>query len=528
MSILDVKQLQIFMTKDVQSSNNKRIAKNTLLLYVRMLFLMVVGLFTSRVILDKLGEIDYGIYNVVGGFVTMFTVISGAMTTATQRFISFEIGKGDGGKVKSVFSAMVYIHIALALIIVLLGETVGLWFLNSQMNFPIDRHTAVNWVYQFSLFTFALSVVNVPYNGALIAYERMSAFAYFGIFDAIFKLLICYLIVITPFDRLIVYAALLAFIQITLIVMYFLYCRNHFSDCRVGEAFNKKYGKEIFSFVGWNLIGSLAGVAKEQGLNVVLNIFFGPAVNAARGIAYQVLTKLNGFVTNFQMAMNPQIIKNYASGAKEDMYKLVFRGAKLSFLLLLTLSLPFVIEADLLLNLWLKDVPNYSTVFLQIIIFTALLNTLSNPLIVSMHASGIVRDYQIVVGGLSLLTLPLVYVGLKFFNLPPYGAMIVAFIVEFVCHIARLYMLKRIIDFPMMRFLNQVTLRMIIITCLTLVLPIIAYQSINNAAIRFFAVCMLSIFSSLCLGYYLCFNKGERTKLRTKTVSVIKNKLHKK
>ena len=455
----------------MNESNNKRIAKNTLLLYVRMLFMMVIGLYTSRVILDKLGEVDFGIYNVVGGFVTMFAIISGAMTTATQRFLSFEIGKGEKGNVKSIFSTMIYIHLFLALVILVVGEIVGVWFLNTYMNFPSDRYGAANWVFQLSLLVFMLDVINVPYNGALIAYEKMSAFAYFSIFDAIFKLTICYVITLTPFDKLIVYAVLMAIIQIVLLAMYFLYCRGKFKECRFTGKFNREYGKNVGSFVGWNLIGSLAVVAKEQGVNVVLNMFFGPAVNAARGVAYQVLSKLNGFVGNFQIAMNPQIIKNYASGEIESMYKLVFRGSKLSYLLLLTLSLPVVIEAPLILSVWLKEVPEYTVIFLQIAIFTSLLNALSNPLIVSMHATGKVRDYQIVVGCLSLLTLPIVYVAFKM-GTEPYMAMIIAFVIELVCHFARLYMLVRSIEFPMWRFVKDVTLRVFAITIVAMVLPI--------------------------------------------------------
>ena len=508
------------------SANNKRIAKNTLLLYFRMLLMMFIGLYTSRVILDKLGEVDFGIYNVVGGFVTMFSLISGAMTTATQRFLSFEIGKGENGDVKGIFSTMLMIHILLALVIVFIGETLGSWFLNNYMNFPPNRYEAANWVFQFSLLVFVLNVINVPYNGALIAYERMSAFAYFSIIDAVLKLAICYVIVITPFDRLIVYAALMALVQIALIAAYYLYCRKKFSECRFTGKFNRKYGKEVTSFVGWNLIGSLAGVAKEQGVNVVLNMFFGPAVNAARGIAYQVLGKINGFVSNFQMAMNPQIIKNYAAGDREDMYKLVFRGAKVSYILLLTLSLPVAVEAPLVLGIWLKEVPDYTAIFLRLTILTALLNTLSNPLIISMHASGKVRDYQIVVGSISLLTLPIVYVAFKL-GAEPYYAMVIAFAVEFVCHIARLYMLVRSIGFPMLKYLRNVTLMVFIITLLSLIFPLIAYSLIENEVIRFFSVCIISIISTVFFGFYIAFSKNERVKIFRKVSDVVKNRFNK-
>lgn len=507
------------------AENNKRIAKNTLLLYARMLLMMFIGLYTSRIILDKLGEVNFGIYNVVGGFVSMFAVISGAMTTATQRFLSFEIGKGKDGNVKGIFSTMLIIHIALALIILIIGETIGVWFLNNYMNFPANRYYAANWTFQLSLLVFILNVINVPYNGAIIAYEKMSAFAYFSIIDAVLKLVICYIIAVTPFDRLIVYAILMALVQMLLLGAYYLYCKKKFSECRFVRHFDKKYGKEVTSFVSWNLIGSLAGVAKEQGVNVVLNIFFGPAVNAARGIAYQVLSKLNGFVTNFQMAMNPQIIKDYASGERETMYKLVFRGAKMSYLLLLILSLPIIIEAPLILNIWLKDVPEYTIIFLRLTIFTALLYTLSNPLIVSMHASGKVRDYQIVVGSLSLLTLPIVYIAFKI-GVEPYYAMIIAFFIEFLCHIARLYMLTRIMDFPMLTFLKDVTIRMYFITILSLILPLICYHCINITLIRFFTVCIVSIICTISISYYFGFDKIERIKLSHKIKNIIRKKFN--
>lgn len=504
------------------SNNNKRIAKNTLLLYLRMLFMMVIGLYTSRVILDKLGEVDFGIYNVVGGFVTMFAIISGAMTSATQRFLSFEIGKGREGNVKEIFGTMVYIHLFLALVILLVGEVVGVWFLNVHMNFPPTRYNAANWVFQLSLLVFILNVINVPYNGALIAYEKMSAFAYFSIFDAIFKLAICYIITLTPFDKLVVYAVLMALTQILLLLIYFVYCRVKFQECRFTGKFNVEYGKNVGSFVGWNLIGSLAGIAKEQGVNIVLNMFFGPAVNAARGIAYQVLSKLNGFVTNFQMAMNPQIIKNYASGDRTSMYKLVFRGAKFSYVLLLTLSLPVIIESPMILSLWLKNVPEYTVIFLRLVLFIALLNTLSNPLIISMHASGKVRDYQIVVGGMSLLTLPLVYLGFKICGLQPYHAMTICFIVEFVCHVLRLFMLKQSMNFPMKEYLCQVTAKVIFITLISLVIPVYIHIHINHEILRFLLVCITSIVSVLLFSYLGVLNLNEKNLVRQKVAKIIK------
>lgn len=501
------------------SENNKRIAKNTIALYFRMLFMMVIGLYTSRVILDKLGEVDYGIYNVVGGFVSMFTVVSGTMTTATQRYLSFEIGKGKNGDVRSIFGAMLLIHILFAIIVLILGETIGLWFLNTYMNFPLERYEAANWVFHYSLLAFLINICMTPYIGAIIAYEKMSAFAYFSILEAVLKLAICYVITKTVFDKLSVYACLITVTQIGIMGCYYVYCKIHFEQCRIILKLKKEFISSIFSFFGWNLIGAFAMVLKDQGVNIVLNIFFGPVVNAARGISYQVLSKINGFVSNFQLAMNPQIIKDYAANQKEAMYKLVFRGAKISYLMLLTLSLPIIFEAPLILNLWLTAVPENTVLFLRIILFTALLNTLSNPLIISMHASGVVRDFQIVVGGISLLTLPLIYIAYKL-GCDAYIGLIIALIVEFLCHLARLYMLKRIIDFPASRFFIQVTLRIIFVTLLALILPWFAYTLIDLNGLRFFTVCLVSIISSMSLGFYGGLDYSERMVVTSKVQTI--------
>lgn len=491
------------------TDNSKRIAKNTMFLYIRMLLMTLIGLYTSRVVLDKLGEVDYGIYNVVGGFVTMFTIVSGTMTTATQRFLSFEIGKAENGDVRTIFSTMVWIHIFLGVIILLLGETIGTWFLNSHMSFPPERYEAANWVFQYSLLALFFKVCMAPYNGALIAYEKMSAFAYFSIMEAVLKLAICYVITRTIFDKLSVYAGLITVIQVGLMACYSVYCKKHFDDCRIDFKLNKQCISQVFSFVGWNFIGALAMILKDQGVNVTLNMFFGPVVNAARGISYQVLNKINGFVTNFQTAMNPQIIKNYASNQKETMFKLVFRGAKFSYLLLLVLSLPIIFETPLILNIWLKEVPENTVIFLRIIMFTALLNTLSNPLIISMHASGKIKAYQIVVGSLSLCTLPLVYTAFKL-GYDAYMGLVIVLLMEFICHVARLYMLKRTIDFPATDFFVHVTLRLFLITLLSLMLPWVAHTFIESDIPRLLSTCTLSVFSCLILGFFCGLERDEK------------------
>lgn len=495
--------------------DNKRIAKNTLFLYFRMFLTMGISIYISRVVLDMLGEVDYGIYNVVGGFVAMFTVVSGAMTTATQRFISYEIGKGEKGNVQLMFSTSVIIHIVLGGIILVLGETLGLWFLNTYMNFPTDRTVAANWVYQLSLLTFIVNVISVPYNAAIVAYERMKAFAYVSIIDVCLKLLVAYLIVIASSDKLVFYAACLALIAMVIRLIYSRYCKKHFVECRCNWSWDKKNGKSIMSFVGWNMIGSVANIAKEQGINVLLNIFFGAAVNAARAIAYQVLSAMNSFVNNFQMAMNPQIVKTYASSEKSEMFNIVFRGSRLSYLLLFTMSLPVILETPFILNIWLKQVPDYTDIFIRLVLINALIDSLSGPLITSMHASGKVRDYQIIVGGISLLNVPISYLLFKY-GYQPYSAMAVGIVISVFCHFARLILLSKSINLPVKLFLRRVTLRVLLVSFVSVVLPIIVYYRMPVCFLSFIAVCFVSFLSTSAISYILGLNINERQFVRKK------------
>lgn len=503
------------------SDNNKRIAKNTMLLYFRMMLTMVVSLYTSRVVLNTLGVEDYGIYNVVGGFVAMFSIFSGAMTTAVQRFISFEIGKGNKGDVRSLFSTVIIIHLILAIIIALFAESIGVWFLNNKMNFSPDRYYAANWVFQLSLLTFLVNVISVPYNAAIVAYEKMSAFAYISIIEVSLKLIAVFLLVISPIDKLIMYAIFLAIIAITIRVIYGIYCNRKFKNCRCNWKWNKQCGKEVFSFVSWNLIGSFAGIAKEQGVNVCINVFFGATLNAARGIAVRVMSVLTSFVSNFQMAMNPQIVKLYAAGNKDEMFKLVFRGSKFSFMLLIILTIPVILEAPMILKLWLKNVPDFTVLFLRLSLIVALIDCLSNTLIASMHASGKVKEYQIVVGGISLLTLPMVYLVFKL-GYPPYSAFVIAIIMAFILHIVRLVMLKKSIGLPIMKFLKQVTLKVFFLFTMSIIIPLFLYQILETNISSFFIICIVSCLSSSLVCYVFGLSKNEKKIVIEKIASKLK------
>ena len=507
------------------TANNKRIAKNTLMLYFRMLFLMAIGLYTSRILLATLGVEDFGIYNAVGGFVAMFHIINQAMSTATQRFLSFEIGKDDGQRVTRIFSTAVVIHVILALIILVVAETIGLWFLNYKMVFPADRYVAANWVFQFSIFTFMVNVVSVPYNAALIAYERMSAFAYVSIIEGILKLLIVYLIIYSGFDKLVFYAFLFSLVAICIRGIYGIYVNRKLKDCRNTWKMDKNVRGEMMSFVSWNLIGSTAGIVQDHGLSILLNVFFGAAVNAARGISIQVLHAVSGFVSNFNLAMNPQIIKSYSSGHKEDMFMLAIRGSKFSFMLMTILSIPIIVETPYLLNLWLVEVPEHTVVFVRIILLIALVDSMKYTLVASVHASGKVKLYQLTNGIVSLMTIPTAYVVLSL-GYSPASALFVSLFISIVCHFIRLVVLRKIVMFPVGVFLKTVTFRMLVVFAISISLPYHLVCVMPETFMSFMCICLISVLFSLMVCYIIGMSVTEREFMKERVV-MIKNKFTK-
>lgn len=438
-------------------SANKRIAKNTIVLYLRMIFILCVGLYTSRIVLNTLGVEDYGIYNVVGGFVAFFSFLNGAMATATQRFITFELAQGDVERQTVTFSTAAIIHVAIAFLIVIIAETVGLWFVCNKLVIPEERFVAAMWVYQFSILSMFVSIVSIPYNAAIIAHEKMSAFAYISILDTVLKLAIVYLLTIATFDRLIFYAALLLGISLLDRLIYGIYCKRHFIETRVRLIFDKRIFNAMTNIAGWSLFGNIAGVFYTQGLNVLLNIYFGPAVNAARAIAVTIQGVVTGFVGNFQMALNPQITKSYAIDDMKRMHSLIFASSKYSFFLLLFIALPIMIETQTILTLWLKIVPEHTVWFVRLILCILLIDTLSNPLMISAQAVGRVKVYQSVVGGLLLLILPIAYVALRLGGNPE-TVFIVHMVVAVSALICRVIIVGRMVSFTFALYARKVLL----------------------------------------------------------------------
>ena len=505
------------------SSANKRIAKNTLVLYVRMLFTMAISLFTSRVILQTLGVEDYGISSVVGGVISMFTFINAAMVSSTQRYLNFELVRDDANQLRSVFSTSLQIHALIALAIIVLSETVGLWFLNEKLVIPEARMNAAMWVYQCSILSCAVSIMSTPYNAVIVAHEKMSAFAYISILDVSLKLLVVYLLVVLPFDKLIILAILNLLVQLFIRYIYTLYCHRHFPESYFQFWFNKTLFKEMFGFAGWSFWGNLAAILYTQGLNMMLNIFFGPIVNAARGLAVQVQSAVQQFVGGFQTALNPQITKNYASNNLPQMHSLMFRSARFSFLLLFFLSLPVLMETNFILTLWLKTVPDDAVIFTQIMICISLIYTTANPCIIANQATGKVKIYQMVVGGILLLILPISYVVLKL-GAPAYSVFIVHFCIESLAQFSRMYMLRKLIHLPLWQYMKNIYIPIVSTVAIAIILPLVVRMQVAEGWLRFLAVgftCVLSVGAS---SYFIGFTKQERVFFLDKSLRLLRIK----
>ena len=505
------------------SSANKRIAKNTLVLYVRMLFTMGISLFTSRVVLQTLGVEDYGISSVVGGVISMFTFINAAMVSSTQRYLNFELVRGDANQLRSVFSTSLQIHALIALAIIVLSETVGLWFLNEKLVIPEARMTAAMWVYQCSILSCAVSIMSTPYNAVIVAHEKMSAFAYISILDVSLKLLVVYLLVVLPFDKLIILAILNLLVQLFIRYIYTLYCHRHFPESYFQFRFNKTLFKEMFGFAGWSFWGNLAAILYTQGLNMMLNIFFGPIVNAARGIAVQVQSAVQQFVGGLQTALNPQIAISYASDNLPQMNSLMFRSARFSFLLLFFLSLPVLMETNFILTLWLKTVPDDAVIFTQIMICISLIYTTANPCIIANQATGKVKIYQMVVGGILLLILPISYVVLKL-GAPAYSVFIVHFCIESLAQFSRMYMLRKLIHLPLWQYMKNIYIPIVSTVVIAIILPLVVRMQVAEGWLRFLAVgftCFLSVGAS---SYFIGFTKQERVFFLDKSLRLLRIK----
>ena len=484
------------------SENNKRIVKNAAMLYIRMLLIMAVTLYTSRVVLEVLGVEDFGIYNVVGGVVTMLGFINNSLSGATSRFITFELGKGNEGDLKKVFRCAVSVHYLLALLILFLGETVGLWKNIEKMVIPPERMTAALWVYQCSIVTIIISIISAPYNALIIAHERMSAFAYISIVEAVAKLLIVFLLMEMHYDKLIVYALLLLAIQISIRFLYTIYCNRRFPESSARYLWDKNLSRRIFAYAGWTMNGNLAVVGYTQGLNILLNLFFGPAVNAARGIAVQVQGAVQHFFVNFQMAVRPQIIKSYASGDLDYMHNLIIESSKYSFYLMLLVSMPILVNTEYILHLWLGIVPEHAVAFTRLMLLACMNYALSSSTLVAIHATGNLRKFQIIEGSMLLTVVPISYLFLKCMHIAAETVFVIYFLIETMTQFVRVWIVYPQIELSRKRYIKDILFPIIKVLLPLIIVGYWLYMQISSSLDLFIVntfLCVISVSLSVLL-----------------------------
>lgn len=491
-------------------SNNKTIAKNTAMLYIRMLVIMIVSLYTSRVILKSLGFVDMGIYNVVGSIVLFLGFINNSMSIAVQRFLTYDMGKNDQKALINTFNTSILIHILIVCIIFVLAEIFGLFMLENILNIPLDRLNAAKFVFQMSILTCCIGIVRVPYNALIISYEKMGVFAYLSILEAITSLVFAHILTNAHTDRLKLYAVLMMFSMLIISIAYIIYCRIQFKEIQFKFNWDKKTFKRLLGFASWSALGELAWGFTLQGVNFVLNTFFGPLVNTARGISYQVQSIVMRFVSSFQTAVNPQITKRYAADEKESLYSLVFRTTCFSYYLVIVLSLPLMLNIDFILILWLDEYPECTKIFCILILVNCLIDIISNLLASVAKAYGRIRNYQLVVSLILAMNLPLSYVALKF-GLPAYSTFLVYALVSLSLLFVRLCLLKRMVHFPVKSFLKEVVLPLIYITILILPLPLATkYVMDGNGFVNFITTSTVAIFSAIAVIYLFGLKKEEK------------------
>lgn len=480
------------------------------MLYFRMFLIMGIGLYTGRIILDTLGITDYGIYNVVGGVITMVSFLHAAIIAATQRFISYELGKGNSQRLRLVFCSSVNIHLAIAAVILFIGESVGLWFINTHLNIPQDRMIAANWVYQASIFVLVFKVLSVPYNAAIIAHEKMSAFAYISIVEALLDLGAVFSLYVIAYDKLIVYSVLMVMVAFLIRLCYIIFCRRHFKECIYTFIFDKQIVREMFSFAGWSILGNMGSSFKGQILNIILNLFYGTTANAASGVGHLVSSKINAFSVNFTMALSPQITKQYAAGNYQGSKDLVYMGSRFSFFLLTIISMPFLQNPDYILNLWLTKVPEYAATFLQLALLSALIYALSVCVTKAIQATGRVKWFQIGVFIIAMGELPAAWLLLRT-GFPPYAVMIPTLFSNAIALFFRFWLIQRYV--PIYRFgdyLVGVVARSVLTFIISYGVCYGVCRLFNPSFIQFLISSTLCVILTMFLVYTTGINRTER------------------
>lgn len=503
------------------NSDKKRLAHNTIILYLRMMVIMVINLYISRAALNLLGVQDYGVYNVVGGFVTMFSLLSGSLSNAISRYITFELGQGNVEKLKKVFSTSVTVQIFLSVGIGLLLEIIGVWFLNYKMQIPQDRLYAANWTLQCSIVTFILNLISIPYNGTIIAHEKMTAFAYISIFEVVLKLIAVLFLFVDFADKLITYSILLMLGAVVIRLTYGMYCKAKFVECKYKFFVDKSLVKEMTALASWNFLGSGGAVLNNNGVNILINLFFGVSLNAARGIAVQVNNVVQQFAGNFTTAINPQITKAYSREDYDEMRQLVFMGIRYSYYLMLFVALPIIIETPEILKLWLKIVPEYTVVFVRLTLLLSLTAVLSNILFTVAMATGKIKNYQLIVGSLSLSIFFMTFLVYKL-GADVTATYYISLLVDIVILLVRVYIVNGLVSLDIKNFLRQVLLKIMIVTILSAIVPFTLYLLLDKTIWSFLIIIITSFVATFTVVYTCGISSVERLKLREVLANKIK------
>ena len=504
-----------------ETSSNKKIAKNTVYLYFRMLFVMAVSIYSSRIVLNVLGAGDYGLYNVVGGVVAMLSFLNGAAGSATSRYLAFYLGKNDLNNYQQSFSAAFFIHLGIAVVILIFAETFGLWFLFNKMIIDPERMEAAVWVFQLSVLSCFITFTQVPYNASIIAHERMSVYSYIGILEAVLKLFVLYMLSISPYDKLKTWSFLLFLLSLLIALIYRFYCKIKFKECTLCWVKDKKLFRELFNYSGWNTLGSITGIAQTQGINVVLNMFFSTIVNAARGVAYQVDAAVMSFISNFLTAVTPQVVKAYASKNIDRMCKLLLIAGKYALLLFSCMAIPLILEASYVLELWLKNPPEYSVVFLQLVLANHFISLLNQIINIGVHATGDVKRLNIYAGTISILKLPLAYV-ILLFGCGPVWVFVSIIPMTLICLFADIRFLKMNIRFDHKEFLSTVFVKDGLLILLPLMLSLLVVYRLDEGFFRLVIVILTYCISLFVIVYTFGLSKSERLKVNNALIKIIK------
>lgn len=507
--------------QETTTYSQSRIAKNTIILCVRMLITMSITLLSSRILLSTLGVNDYGVYNIIGGIVVLLSVVSNSMMSATQRFITYEIGKGTVESVKSVFSMSLIAHAIIILGILILGETLGLWYVINKLNIPNGRETAAFWVYQFTLLTVSINLIRSPYSASVIAYEQMSFYAYVSVAESLLKLLLIYFLTLIKYDKLIIYAAFVLLANFTILLIFRTFCKREFQTCRFTYTFNKQYFKKLFNFLGWSILGGVSTLGTQQAGNLIINNFLGVAVNAAYGVANQVSGAISSFVSSFQMAFTPQITKLYAQEKMSQFYTLCNSSALISYYILFIVSFPIILNIDYVLDLWLVDVPKYAGDFCVLLIIYALIDAIQAPFWIGINSTGNIKVYEIWLSLILFLNIPLSYYALKM-GLPPFTILLIRVILNLITAILRTIHVKIQIKYPVKQYILNVVFRAMIVSALScLIWRIVPYANFCTSFLRFIVICILIVTSVAVLVLTVGFGKNERRTI----IEIIKKRL---